>query len=80
MLANDYVIYEILEHLSLFPQPITSFQPLELLTGEDLAIKRRTLASVALVCRALAEPASRILWQVVHVGLLPLFRTLSCLK
>ena len=78
-LANRDVVYELFDHLSLYPSSLSSFNAAQL-RMEDSKISRRTLASAALTCRAFSEPASEALWSVVHVGLLPLLKTFSSLK
>ena len=78
-LANRDVVYELFDHLSLYPYPLASFDAAQLRMGDDSKITRRTLASAAVTCRAFSTPASEVRWSVVHVGLLPLLQTFSSL-
>ncbi|KAI0682007.1 hypothetical protein C8Q76DRAFT_804391 [Earliella scabrosa] len=76
-LANQDVVHELCQHFSLLPRPITSSRSAR---GDEPHAMRLTLASMALTCKALSDPASETLWAVLHVGLLPLVKTLSGLK
>ncbi|KAI0762989.1 hypothetical protein C8Q74DRAFT_191950 [Fomes fomentarius] len=78
-LTNTDIVYAVVGHLDLFPRPITEFEHLVNVTNEAI-VARRTLANAALTCRAFSEPASKTLWTCLHLGLLPLLKTFSCLK
>ncbi len=77
-LTNIDVVHAVFGHLDLFPSPITEIEPLTGVTDEAL-VSRRTLSNAAVTCRAFTEPASKTLWTSLHVGLLPLLKTFSCL-
>lgn len=79
-LTNIDVGYAVFDQLDLFRRSITSgFDSLGLHLGHETVITRRTLLNAALTCRAFSEPASKMLWTCLHVGLLPLLKTFSCL-
>ncbi|KAI0682013.1 hypothetical protein C8Q76DRAFT_325850 [Earliella scabrosa] len=78
--ANQDVVYELCQHFSLLPRPITAFASLTEEGEFEASVNRITLACMARTCKALTVPASEQLWEVLPVGLLPLVKTFSGLK
>lgn len=83
-LHNPDLLPEIFKHLAPFSEPLALAQleepPADLRVPEHTYLCRRTLVAAALTCRAFAEPASSVLWQVLYSGLLPLLCPLFAFK
>ena len=79
---NNDVLLHILEHLNPFPIHFWDYSRAihNLKTDKDASLRRRTLASLALTCRLMSEPASRLLWTDLPCGLLPLMLSISGLQ
>lgn len=84
VLHNSDLLSEIFKHLAPFSGRLVLLQleepPADLPVPEHTSSCRRTLVAAALTCSAFAEPASRVLWQVLYSGLLPLLCPLSAFK